>query len=123
MRWLQLPGVPECDRYIRVVVPGVGPSNSWSCFHVSRSPRLYLSSSFQLSGVLCTVTGRGVSLLGSGPALCRTQGSLRRQQMSSASSEEETSIPDMADSTLLLPNSPHPDSPPHLAGGGMVTKE
>lgn len=50
----------------------------------------HLSSSFQLSGVACTVTGGGMALPGSGPTLCRAQGSLRRQQMSSASSEEET---------------------------------
>lgn len=66
---------------------GVGPVPCFA-FMFQWSP--HLSSSSQLRGVLCTVAGRGMALPGSRPALCRAQGSLRRQQMSSASSEEET---------------------------------
>ena len=55
----------------------------------------YLSSSFQLSDAVRTVTGRGISLPGSGPSFCRTQGSFSTQQMSSASSMEETQALDV----------------------------
>lgn len=81
-----LPGVPEGD------TPSPG-SQGWvllTLLHLPIPGAPHLSSSFQLSGVACTVTGGGMALPGSEPALRRAQGSLRRQQMSSASSEEET---------------------------------
>jgi hypothetical protein len=60
------------------------------CFKYS-----YRSSFFQFSDDVGTVTGGGVSLPGSGPSFCRTHGSLRGQQMPSASSVEEIQTCDM----------------------------
>lgn len=74
--------VPECDSPIVSC-----ESTSYSALYFRYSP--YLSSFFQFSDDVGTVTGRGVSLLGSGPSFCRTQGSLRAQQMPSDSSMEE----------------------------------
>lgn len=106
------PSVPEGDRLIL--------GSPAEAFHLSPAFMFqgfsYLSSFSQLRGVLCTVTGRGMSLPGTRTALRMAQGSLRVQQMSSASSAGDTQNTDLAD------HSPHPypDSFTHLARGGMV---
>lgn len=108
------PSVPEGDR---LILGSLGEA-----FHLSPAFMFqgfsYLSSSSQLRGVLCTVTGRGMSLPGTRTVLRMAQGSVRVQQMSSASSAGDTQNPDLADRS---PH-PYPDSFTHLARGGTVQK-